>query len=221
MIRRTLLGELPHAALDELCATATVQHYREPMLLIGTHRPADDIWLVVEGQIEIFDRQAIGPEGLIGAIGPGRWFSWTGLFMGGASPQDCFAATDTTLLCVPGAVMRDLLARHPALYPRVIVEIGGRMQLLMQLVGASIVGDPTQRLAVLLNALGSIQLRHGGPLHLSASHARLAQMLGVSRQVVGKSLETLEQRGLVRRAYGMIELLDLPGLRGFVGRAAE
>ena len=76
-------------------------------------------------------------------------------------------------------------------------------------------------LAALLNALASIQLTHAGPLNLNASHARLAQMLGVSRQVVGKSLEALEQRGLVRRAYGMIELLDLPGLRGFVGRAPE
>lgn len=221
LIERTVLGELPGEGLDALCAAVTVQHVAQPMRLFGIGQPADFIWLVVEGQVDILDRQDDGPDGLIGVIGPGRWVSWVGLFMDKPHQQDFTAVQDTILLCVPGATMREILARHPAIYPRLISEIGDRVQVLMQLLGHSIAGDPTRHLAVVLNALASFQLEASAPLSLSASHTRLAQMLGISRQMVGRSLETLEHMGLVRRAYGSIELLDLAGLRDFVSRPPE
>jgi len=218
LIRRTVLAALPATGLDELCAAVTVERYRDQTLLSCSAQPRDCIWLVVEGQIEIVDREAVGPEGLLGAIGPGRWFSWLGLFMRTPHLQDHLAAERTLLLCVEGPAMREILARHPAIYPLLMAEVGERVQLIMQLLGQSIVGDPTRRLAVLLITMASIQIGIAAPPNLNTSHARLAQMLGVSRQLIGKSLETLEQHGLVRRAYGTIELLDLPGLRAFLTR---
>jgi len=215
LIAATVFGALPDDGLDSLCAAAAVQRYRVPTLLWPAGQPMHYLWLVVQGQIDIYDRQTEGLEGLVGMIGPGRWVSWVGLFMEQPHLQDFWAADDTTLIAVPAAAVRQVLARHPALYPRVIDEIGNRMQIFMQLVGQFSVGTPVQRVANLLHGLAHVQAVPASSLALDTSQARLALMLGISRQLVGKSLEALEQQGLLRRAYGKIELTDLAGLAAY------
>jgi CRP/FNR family transcriptional regulator, cyclic AMP receptor protein len=46
---------------------------------------------------------------------------------------------------------------------------------------------------------------------------QLAQMLGVSRQTANGLLKELEARGLVRLAYGEVEVIDGAGLRALAG----
>jgi CRP-like cAMP-binding protein len=220
-IAATLLGELPPPALDALCARAAVCRYEVPTLLWGAGEPMSSLWLVVEGQVDLFDRQAVGHESVVGVMGPGRWVSWVGLFMTSPQRQDFSCAAATTLIRVPAAAVRDALARHPELYPRVIDEIGTRLQMTLQWIGQSALLDPAQRLAALLEGLARIQARGDGPVRLATSQTRLAQTLGTSRQLVGRSLEVLEREGLVQRAYGRIEIGDLGALGAFARRAVS
>lgn len=221
LIAATVFGTLPGEALDALCAVAAVQRYKVATLLWPAGQPMQNLWLVVRGQIDIYDRQTDGLEGLVGVVGPGRWVSWVGLFMEQPHQQDFWAAEDTVLIAVPAAAVRQVAVRHPALYPRLIDEIGNRMQIFMQLVGQAVVGTPAQRLAGLLHGLAQVQAADAAAPQLDVSQARLAQMLGMSRQLVGKSLEALEQQGLLRRAYGKIELGDLGALAAFVHRPRD
>jgi DNA-binding GntR family transcriptional regulator len=49
------------------------------------------------------------------------------------------------------------------------------------------------------------------------SQEELGYLAGVSRQRVNQALQVLEKAGLVKVEYGRIRILDLEGLRGFVG----
>jgi CRP-like cAMP-binding protein len=218
LVEKTVLGQLSSAGLDELCASALTKRYEAPTLLSAAGQPMRWIWLVVDGQVDIFDRQALGHESIVGVVGPGRWVSWVGLFMVNPQRQDFSTAAGTTLISVPANVMRRLLAQHPDIYPSVIDEIGSRMQLTLQWVGQSPLSDPAQRLAAFLHCLARIQAVDTAPVQLTASQVRLAQTLGISRQLVGKCLETLEREGLVRRAYGRIEIENMARLAAFATR---
>jgi CRP-like cAMP-binding protein len=221
LVEKTLLRQLSCAGLDELCASAVVKRYEIPTLLSAGGETMQSIWLVVEGQIDIFDHQAAGHESIVGVIGPGRWVSWVGLFMTKPQMQDFSTGARTTLLCVPANTMRRLLAQHPHIYPSLIDEIGMRMQLTLQWVGQTALDDPAQRLAAFLYCLARIQAADAPAVQLAASQVRLAQTLGISRQLVGKCLETLEREDLVHRAYGRIEIESVERLAAFATRPVD
>ncbi len=56
-------------------------------------------------------------------------------------------------------------------------------------------------------------LRLGTRRVLRVPQEQLAQLLALSRQTVNQVLKDFETRGLLRLAYGEIELLDFAGLR--------
>jgi CRP-like cAMP-binding protein len=215
LIEKTVLGALPPEALDALCAAAMVRRYRRSTSLLGAGHAARHVWLVVEGRIDMFYRQADGHESLVGAFGPGHWCVWVAIFTPKPLNQDLTAAAGSTLISVPAAVVRRVFAHHPAIYPKLIGEIGTRMQLLLQWVGQSALGSSTQRLAGLLHGLAQLESPLDAPCCIQASQTRLAHALGVHRESVSKGLEALEGLGLLRRAYSRIEILDIDGLQEF------
>ncbi|MBV8503078.1 MAG: Crp/Fnr family transcriptional regulator [Paucibacter sp.] len=215
LIANTLLGALPAEGLDALCAAAMVRHYKRNTLLCAAGRAVKHVWLVNEGRIEIFYRRTDGQESMVGAFGSSHWCVWVALFAEQPLNQDISAAAGSTLISVPAVAMRRVLAEHASIYPLLIAEIAVRMQLLMQWVGQSAVGNSEQRLAGLLHALGQLENRHESPRCLRASQTRLAQALGMHRHSVSKGLDALQGRGLIRAAYSRIELLDPDGLCDF------
>jgi CRP-like cAMP-binding protein len=48
---------------------------------------------------------------------------------------------------------------------------------------------------------------------LAISQDEIAKLSGLSRQNTNRALHELEHAGLVRMRYGLIEVLDLPGLQ--------
>ena len=50
---------------------------------------------------------------------------------------------------------------------------------------------------------------------LSIFQGEIARLSGLSRQKTNKALHDLENSGLVRISYGVIEVLDLPGLQAY------
>ncbi len=66
---------------------------------------------------------------------------------------------------------------------------------------------------LLLMAGGYGDLRLGTRRVLRVPQEQLAQLLALSRQTVNQVLKDFQARGILKVAYGEIELLDLDGLR--------
>jgi CRP-like cAMP-binding protein len=73
--------------------------------------------------------------------------------------------------------------------------------------------------AYCVSELFNPQLFPGTEARLSISQEEIARLSGLSRQNANKALHDLEHSGLVRMKYGVIEVLDLPGLQAFAHKS--
>ncbi len=217
-LQRTLFGVLDSGALDQLCASARVERYEMPSLLNAAGTPLQWLRLVVDGHIEIVTRRPSGDEVALGDIGPGCWATWLACFMPNPPDGDFYSSASACYIALPVQMVRQMCERHPALYPRIIAEIGMRMRLLMEWTGQSVLVGPEQRMARLIHVLARAQAigANSGTLHVT--QARLASLARCSRQSANMLLGALEKKGLIRLAYGRFEIDDLARLAAFAER---
>jgi CRP-like cAMP-binding protein len=81
----------------------------------------------------------------------------------------------------------------------------------------------TRLVAVLLRLSGARLEILSGPVaaKLDVTQAELAQLTNLSRSVVGEILVEMEQRKLIQRKYGQLNLLDIGSLRSFLKNEDE
>lgn len=169
------------------------------------------LYAVLEGSLRIGAQDAGGRDIALGLLQPPQWFGEIAFFDGGPRTHDACAREACTLLCVPRAAMTALLEREPVWW-----QLLG--QLMAEKVRALFLG--LEDLAALpalprvVRRLLAMAEGHGmlapGVAHRSVAvnQEQLGAMLSLTRQTVSEVLRDLESRGLVRRQYGAIELLD-------------
>ena len=214
-LKATRLGALPEPALARLVAASRVERCERETLLHPAHTPLDWLRLVVTGYIHIVARRQEGDEVSLADIGPGAWATWLACFMRSPTEHDFYSSADACFIAVPTALVRTLCDEHPAVYPLIIEEIGMRTRLLMAWTGQSVMAAPEQRMAKLICLLLQAQGLQGTSGSLKTTQARLAKLARCSRQSANTLVNQLEARGLIRQAYGSIEIDDVRALWAF------
>lgn len=215
LLEPTVFGRLGLAALEEIAGFARIERFEVPSLLNAAgHRPQ---WLrlVIEGSIEIVARRASGKEVAITDISPGAWATWLPCFIPAPPEHDFYCAANSVFLALPTAEVQRFCASHPEIYPWIMADIGQRMRLLLEWTGQSVLSGPEQRMAKLIHVLARDQKVKGNSGILSVQQTRLASLARCSRQTANGLLAQLERRGLIRAAYGKIDILDMEKLSAF------
>ena len=212
-LAKTLFSSEGEDVLSDLCACARVEQFEVATLLNAANQPLEWLRLVVQGHIEIVVRRASGAEVAIADMGPGTWATWLACFV--PPDHDFYSSASACYIALPTRVVREVCFAHPALYPRIIGAIGVRMRQLMEWTGQSVLMSPEQRMAKLIHLMARTQGIAGNAGTLHATQARLAQLARCSRQSANLLLGALENRGLIRQAYGRFESDDLVRLAVF------
>lgn len=216
-LRGSCLGVMPEHALSRLAAASRVERYEQETLVHPARVPLNWLRLVVTGQVHLVARRQDGDEVNLSDFGPGTWATWLACFMSAPTEHDFYAAGDSCVIAVPVALVREQCAEHPAVYPLIIEEIGSRMRLLMAWAGQSVMAAPEQRMAKLICLSLHAQGQRGQFGSLKTTQARLAKLARCSRQSANALISQLEARGLIRQAYGTIEVDDVNALWAFSG----
>lgn len=80
--------------------------------------------------------------------------------------------------------------------------------------------EPGARIAAILLRLAGVRVHEQLPdpaPELDVTQEDLASLANVSRATVSDHCARLESAGLISRAYGRVQLLDLKGLRALIG----
>ncbi len=77
--------------------------------------------------------------------------------------------------------------------------------------------SPEARIARSIGMLFNPHLQPGGDLRMNLSQEEIGYLSGVSRQRANQALSVLAEAGLVRLEYGGITVLNVEGLRNYVG----
>ncbi len=205
-----VLGMLPPVLRDRLLRSAQTIRCGGATLLCAAKEQPTLLYLVRQGQVELTAHSADGEEMTISALGPGSWISWLGLFDSRPVQHDIIGTSGSRIIAFPARLIREAVEAVPGCYPVIITEIGGRFRALIQWVEQSALANRDRRLAQLLLSLARTSGHDENAVLLT--RAKIARLMGCSRQTLHGALGELASKRLVRLAYGRIEILDAAGL---------
>jgi CRP/FNR family cyclic AMP-dependent transcriptional regulator len=200
MIDEALLHQSPYfEAMGVEEFALIVQHAQgrtlsdgELILLQG--QPAEALYFVQEGRVRVYASTPEGREQVLFMPRPGDTFNDVTLFDGGTNLASAQAiAPATVVVSVPRAILGPLLLANPHVAAGAVHVLTCRVRQLARLVEDLALRDTTQRVARLLLEEGSAS----GEVTLTREE--MASRVGTVREVVSRTLRTLERSGAVIR----------------------
>ena len=170
------------------------------------------VYVVVEGSIAACVDTERGERFAYQIGGPGWVYGLVPLIDGRPAPHSVMALEPATVLEVPLAEIRAMLAERPELWGSVALELASRFRDK----AATLADHALQPLRVrLARSLLKLAAMHGRPagvsveIHLKLSNELIGETLGVARQTAALHLQDMVSEGLIRWHYGRAILCDV------------
>jgi CRP-like cAMP-binding protein len=172
---------------------------------------------VVTGLVKIGAISASGKAITFAGIGSGGWLGEGSVLKDEPRKYD-LVALRTTRLALMGRTTFLWLFEHSVGFNRFLVsQLNERMGQFIATIEHDRLHDPVPRVARNIAWLFNPVLYPGLGNHIEITQEELALLAGVSRQLVGRALKSLEEKRLIRPERGGLTVLDLPALAGYEG----
>ncbi|OGO37899.1 MAG: hypothetical protein A2147_06385 [Chloroflexi bacterium RBG_16_57_8] len=178
-------------------------------IILLEDEPPQALFFVASGAVKVFKTSPDGKEQILSIARPGESFNDVPLFDGGVNPASAQAMGPVVLYGISRDQMDGILRDHPELTTNVIKVLAQRVRQLV-----SLVEDLSFRHVI--GRVAKILLEYGG--ETSAPHPRLTQqeiaaMAGTAREVVGRSLKSLEESSIIRLERHRVVISNKEALR--------
>lgn len=211
--RRDLLRSCPYFAtladdmLDRVAAIAQPRRFNdgEALFFEGDSDPA--LHVVESGIVRIFKVSIEGREQVLRLMQPGDTFADVPAFDGGSYPANADAMEAAVVLKIPREPMLQLMREHPDIALGALSTMATRARHLTALVEDLSLRRVMGRVANLLltNSAG-----------VTLSQTQMATMVGTAREMVNRSLNALEDKGIIEIHGQHIRILDAERLEAIV-----
>jgi CRP-like cAMP-binding protein len=183
------LAELDTAVIDDIYQLLTIRRFDEgaQLFMRGEGRGQVPFYLILEGTVRVYVTSMRGREQVIRHFHAGDTFAEVPLFDGGSYPVNANAFTDLKLAILPRHHLLELMRRYPTLALGVVKVMSERLRHFTALVEDLSLRRVIGRVAHLL------MTEHDANL----TQAEMAAMVGTSREMVNRSLHTLEDDGVI------------------------
>ena len=212
----SLFADLSDDALARVARVVRRRAFLLGEVVIFEGDPCGGVYFVVEGQVRVYRTSPDGRVQVLARLGPGRGFNMVPAFQSGGVNHAAVEALTPVLLCAIGCDdFRRLVGECAELASAILQEFAVRLDHLTNLVEDLSLRTVRGRLARFL-------LEHadsGGVAH-RWTQGEIAAHVGTVRDMVGRTLRSFADAGLVRMGRQRIVLLDREGLEAEVGLIA-
>jgi len=164
----------------------------EMVLLEG--ESAENLYFVASGAVKVFKTSAEGKEQILSIVRPGESFNDVPMFDGGLNPASARAMGPVLLYGIKKQDMKTILRDHPHIALNVIKVLARRVRHLVSLVEDLSFKRVISRVAKILFEHIRGETGRGPRL----TQQEMAAMAGTAREVVGRSLKALEEKGAIK-----------------------
>ncbi|OGO18639.1 MAG: hypothetical protein A2Z15_05510 [Chloroflexi bacterium RBG_16_50_11] len=182
-------------------------------ILLAEGEPADTLYFVAEGAVKVFKTSAEGKEQILRIVRPGESFNDVPVLGGGASLVSAEAMGPVVLYGIKKSDLEKIVREHPQAALNVIQVLSKRVVELISLVEDLSFRHVTSRVAKML-------LEYAGDNSVDRPHLtqqEMAAMIGTAREMVGRSLKSLEEDGAIRIERNRIVIANRNALREMAG----
>jgi CRP-like cAMP-binding protein len=168
--------------------------------LFSQGSPHDGIFLIESGRIRVFYTAPSGREITLAYWHPGNFVGGPEIFGAGSHLWSGVAATNSSVVQIPGKTMRTLVTQIPSLAIGLIEGLtfkGKCYSALAQMLGTRSITERLAHLLLHLVEIYGVKDTNGVMIAAAFTHADLAHMVGATRQWVTISLKRLQEQGVL------------------------
>lgn len=204
LINNPWLDSLSIIARDELLSKVRVKHFKEGQRVHSKSSLADGLYCVISGEVKISTTTLNGEELVLTRILPDNWFGEIALLDGGERTHDAHTTKISEIAVIPKAAILHACNKYPEVYVALTKLLCKHTRLAFLAIENFLTFKPAQRIAKTL--LYRQQSNQSSFIEIKQSE--LGRMVGISRQSTNKILKNWEQLGIIKRAYGGVEIID-------------
>lgn len=173
-------------------------------LLLLEEEAAEALYFVLSGVLKAFKTSADGKEQVLCLLRPADSFNDVPIFDSGPNPASIVAMTPVTLYGINKNDIQTLLQEYPSIAINIIKVLAEKVRHFVSLVEDLSFRHVIGRIAkLLLEYTGN-----GAGPKPRLTQQDMAAMVGSAREVVGRSLKTLEDEGAIRMERHRIFISD-------------
>lgn len=178
-------------------------------IILFEGEPAKALYFVASGAVKIYKTSQDGKEQILSIVRPGDSFNDVPLFDNGTNPASAQAMSPVLLYGISRQQMGEILRRHPDIAVNIIKILAQKVRQLLSLVEDLSFRNVRGRVAkILLEYVAD----HSEP-RPRLTQQEIAAMAGTAREVVGRSLKSLEDDGLIRLESRRVVISNKEALR--------
>ncbi|UCG82245.1 MAG: Crp/Fnr family transcriptional regulator [Dehalococcoidia bacterium] len=178
-------------------------------LILLEDEPAESMYFVVAGVVKVFKTSSEGKEQILSFIRPGESFNDVPLFDGGPNLGSVQAVGPVTLYGIRAGDLESIMRNHPGVAQNVVRVLSQQVRHLVSLVEDLSFRHVIARVAkILLEYSGD-----GTGPRPKLTQQEMAAMAGTAREMIGRSLKSLEDDGAIRLDRHRIVITDKEALQ--------
>jgi CRP-like cAMP-binding protein len=198
---------------EQLEAAAALRRFNAGQVVYLEGEPAESIFIVESGWVKATRMSHDGREQALLFLRTGEMFGDVAVFSHASYPGTVTALEDASLWVIPAATILQLTEQHPDMAMAVIRHLGDRVLYYVDMIDDLSLCSVEARLArTLLKHARVSEGRLMVPRETWTTFDEMAVRLGTVRDVLSRSLKTLEAEGLLEVKRREIILLDPKGL---------
>ncbi len=205
--------DLAPGELERIRQRVLVKSYEKGEIIFLERGKCEGLYFVESGHVKVFKTSADGKEQVLRVMQAGDPFNDVPVFDGGPNPASAEALENSVVFLIPKRDLLEWIQEHPLMAMGVIRVLASRLRHLTMLVEDLSFRHETSRLAKVL--LEYADATHGAPKR-RLTQQEMASLIGTAREVVGRSLKSLEEQGIVRLEGHKIVIVDRAALTKLV-----
>lgn len=199
--------------VDRVHQDTLVRHYEAGATVCVRGAPSA-YWVgVIEGMLKVENSSPGGKSATLTGVPAGAWIGEGAVIKGELRPYDLTALQDSLVALMPAATFQWLMTECQPFSAWLIHQLNARLGHFIALVEGLRLNDTTAQVAYCLASLFNRDLYPGTQPQLAISQEEIGRLAGVSRQIANRVLHEMQDKGVIRIAYGGVEVLDLPALQ--------
>jgi CRP/FNR family transcriptional regulator, cyclic AMP receptor protein len=210
---QSLFGGLPKSLQSDLSFGARKLKFADGQIIQHRGDPPEFFFVIQKGHVKLGQYNAHGDLKVLVILGPGDSFGELACLGDTPRAVDAEAAGDAELILISANKLSAMMLASPQTSQQIIRLLAVLMQEALDTLLVYRKMPAPQRLA---KALVSLCEGRAEPVILTIRHQELAELVGVSRMSISKTLERLEVRGFLTRGYSEITIADPAGLKRYL-----
>jgi CRP/FNR family cyclic AMP-dependent transcriptional regulator len=219
----SFFSPLENDVLSEMAPHIEERSFSPSQMVILEGEPCRAVYFVARGVVRIHRLSPEGREQVLAYLGPGEPFNLVPALDGGPNLATVDAVTNTTLYTIPCERFRRVMRDHHEVALAVMERLAAEVRHLSDMVEDLALHTVRTRLARFLLAQASTELGEIASTELGEiadgtkpsrrwTQEEVAAQIGTVRDVVGRTLRTFADDGLIRRERGRLVVVDQAGL---------